>query len=389
MLRGPVKINPVTQTVTDICLDPLCDHREECPLYGSRNFYITGNYLFFFRRNDELSSTRYEHWFNVDDFCVYDMQRGTVRKLGEYWLGSFSVRGGTGSYLYYSVNTRIEDEEQEDHMFLRDFVMYRADAKTGEIIEIPLYGDYTGLSNDSRVSPSPNLVAIIGDTLYWHIFDVENRTLIAYTTDLDGNNRIMLDGVPHVISHSVSYHNGYIYHPIGRPLPGFEDDYSVWRQNNHLYRIPSVDGSAEVTPADGSDPDHPFGEDAELIAESVITFVIHGDKIYFQMMQEEPELVTLPEDNPARVRNRERYNLAGGKLYVMNLDGTDKRLVADTGRVFADSATEMHRIFEVKTINGVDYIALAFSELETDYCLSDTIIINASTGEWVVLSVPE
>jgi hypothetical protein len=67
-------------------------------------------------------------------------------------------------------------------------------------------------------------------------------------------------------------------------------------------------------------------------------------------------------------------------------------LLADTGHNLSDGGG----IFEAKTIDGVDYIALSFVIVNDDplwhggnfRISSDTIIINASTGEWTVLSVP-
>jgi hypothetical protein len=92
------------------------------------------------------------------------------------------------------------------------------------------------------------------------------------------------------------------------------------------------------------------------------------------------------------------WNWSGGKIYVMNTDGTNQRLLADTGYnlgVGCPTVFINNIFFEAKTIDGIDYIATSFVIVgegfgNSAFILSpDTIIINASTGEWTVLSVPE
>jgi hypothetical protein len=145
-------------------------------------------------------------------------------------------------------------------------------------------------------------------------------------------------------------------------------------RNNRLYKIP-FDLSGEP----------------EVIADSVIHFIAHGDKIYFTALADDPELI---EHNGEQI-----YNWSGGKIYVMDNDGANKRLLADTGYNLSESpeTSAAGAFAEAKTINGVDYIAWSILVANEDDRLrgvnfvpsSDTIIINASTGEWVVLSVPE
>jgi len=84
----------------------------------------------------------------------------------------------------------------------------------------------------------------------------------------------------------------------------------------------------------------------------------------------------------------------------MNSDGTDQQLLCETEYDLGDGYGYLFTsksFIGAKTINGVDYIAMSFntisqmpSYVEYDYVVSsDTIIINASTGELTVVSVPE
>jgi hypothetical protein len=368
-LPFPVKINPVTQTVTRICIDPLCDDKRGCPLFEANALYVTGNYVVYSKGYLTTAPGSDELLYPIM-VCVYDMINGTVRELTGY-TESVIVVAVTGNYFYYSVP---EYDKESDST---SYTLYRADAVSGSVIEIP----------DPRSGQKGYLIDIHifdGKIYWWDLID-GSWSSVRLTTDLDGNNKEIAPahlGLS-LLGHRGQYHDGYTYFTytnlgsrgsVGDPP---QTRYESWRgrRNNDLYRI--IFDSAD------------YSADHELLAESVIDYKIAGDKIYFMFLEDEPEAIEYGGEALW-------WNWSGGKIWLMNLDGTDKRLLADTGYNLSDSLPGFHGIFEAKTIDGVDYIAVSYTMIEyygPDWYFlfpsPDTIIINGSTGEWVVLSAPE
>jgi hypothetical protein len=422
-LGGAVKINPVSQTVSHVCIDPLCEHGLPCPVYGA-DHYVTGNYIFYKARGEEryISGTA-NQWESSTKILVYNMITGVVRELAEHW-DYVRFIDATGSYLFYA-NPRANEEDDA----LVDFIVYRADARTGNVIEI------NKSLTDKANHFYPDIYAITGDTIYWY----EWWTTNFYTTDLDGNIKAAtteFKGLTDTIFEG-PYHNGYAHYTLPQnyaPQPPivleydgtektFEEAFAEYHQRRNeevrqrqlqranmseyereraiwerkLIRVAfDIDNpNIEELPVP---PDHderlppPRAEylihNAEFVADSVLNYIFHGDKIYFMAMDDEPELI--------EYGGAHTWNWSGGKIWVMNLDGTDKRLIADTGY---NLNTRWDSLFDAKTIDGVDYIAVLFVLPERRRTIGgydifflpspDTIIINASTGEWVVLPPPE
>ena len=325
--------------------------------------------------------------WNYDlSLCVYDMMSGSVRQLEKYTDDIWLI-GATGGYCYFIMHDFDDELYALTGAFSEKSTMYRADAKTGNIVEIPMYGDYSSYAEneeDIRSINLPTLWEIIGDKLYWYEFQLEEYKVIHYTTDLDGKNQEFLDfGDDFTFSYLNKYHDGYLYY-AGVELKMTQEEYEqlpmderrIIANTNTLYRIPFGGGKSE------------------FLADNIYSFVPCGDKIYYLIVEDEP--VNLYPGNVGIVS----YNLSGGKVYVMNSDGSDKKLLCETGHNLGSGIKESTGgFFEVKKIDGVDYIAFSFyiapleavHEWETPLprISPDTIIINGSTGEWTVVSVPE
>jgi hypothetical protein len=354
--RSPVKINPVTQNVLFVCPDPLCDHdSNDCPLFNCMRFYAAGNYLFYVKHippEDILSPGG----FASRAIFIYDMENGGVRQLGEY-EAMLTVIGTAGSYLYYYEARRFGGDEENLIASALDlyYVLLRADAETGNIIEIEEYFE--------RGPWGRSLYDIFNGNLHWHAYDADGNA-IYYTTDLDGKNKQTVD------------FNGNNFLIMGKCRGGYAY-YTEWNDLNdfRLYRISFGGG------------------DAELLNDSVMDFIVLGDKIYYTVLQDDPELI--------EQHGGQTWNRSGGKIYVMNTDGTNQRVLAETGYNLSNRISmEADGFIEAKTIDGIDYLAWSYTVIEQAshhmrqegyrFALSpDTIIINGSTGEWVVLSAPE
>jgi hypothetical protein len=394
------KINPVTRTASFVCIDPLCSHAagSDCPLESigvNRNesivYHITGNYLFFLR-GGIVHEAGYR--FGSIELLVYDMLNGVIRKLAEYTDGTMNREWsvfGSGRYLFYPI-VYFNDT---DTGRIDRFVYYRADAVTGEIIELPLPTEIRftmidktyelflqGEDSSNDLMDYPWIAGTAGDKIHWMVRFWPNpgRGVAqgqAYTTDLDGNNIESIPNMTGLMPYSV-YHDGYSY-GLTSHLTLAEE--MALEPGSYEHQFALMDRTLYRTLLGSHVEDE---EHNRLLSENVISFRLLGDKIYLTILEEEPELI--------EYGGFQTWNWSGGKIWVMSLDGTDKRLLADTGYNLTNA------FFEVKTINGIDYIAVSFNIITEDPFVPseywripspDTIIINASTGEWVVLPPPE
>ena len=374
-LKPPVKINPISKTVTYICTDPLCEHDSyDCPFIYCRSGYVSGNYFFYARGSIGFDRYTLEKSGSLS-LCVYDIKNSSSKKIAEY-EDNITFIGGTEDYVYYRISQYDDPNASTMVAPLSElrYVFYRADAKTGNVIELPAYNDYRNASGQSSNWDYPNLYDIINKKIYWTVY--ENEKIICYTTDLDGENKEPFDlgeKFKYMFENIAScYDSGYFYSNNATELSNEHDDqltifesyYSTYA-NNKLYRLALS------------------GVELEIIAERVVSFVPCGNKIYYTVLEDEPEF--LGYDETGMWWN---WNWSGGKIYVMNSDGSDKKLLCETGYNLATFKL-YGAFFDAKTVKDVDYIVWAFLNGNRNFVSSDTIIINASTGEFTVVSVPE
>ena len=388
--NGPVKINPVTKIVTSVCKDALCDHGTDCPFYGvnNSNIYVTDNYIFY-----TVGSISYTGERNGSvKLRVYDMLNGTVSEIAEY-RDNLNLIIGTGSYIYFQVYQFID--ETSDKI---EYIMCRADAKTSNVIEIPTDGKYTS----ENIFSSLDIYTIYDNKIYWEKMEKDGTT--HYTTDLDGNNKEAIDyGVKNKYGFgalnlrtlvNTRFAGGYAYYLAMDEEAFLEKAMTIMDLNNsvELERIRRFDRTLYKLPLDGSG-------DLELIAEHISSFSVCVDKIYYTAPEDNPEPIYNGEIRAKDSAGKDQWNWLGGKVYVMNLDGTEQRLVCET-------EYDIRGIYyDAKTINDVDYLVLAFNVIidrwfnsaineyvDVDiYQGSDDylLLVNASTSEVTRLSMPE
>ena len=175
---GPYKVNPLTKRSISICLDPLCVGAD-CPFYNLDFSVISGNYVFYTVGYVNYTSTR----TGSVSLRVYDMVTGVAREIDEY-QDEIYYEAVEGSYFYYSMYRYDEELGVRD-----EFLMYRADGRTGEVIEIPI--DNKDRLNFGKKNPQDTayveIYAISDDKLYWERSRFGNRAY--YTTDMDGQNK--------------------------------------------------------------------------------------------------------------------------------------------------------------------------------------------------------
>lgn len=358
----PVKINPVTKTVTPVCVDPLCNHSVDCSLYSCETVCIAGDYLFYTVGYISTFAETEERLGTVK-LCVYDMTDGNTRQLAEYG-DSLMFAGGAENYLYYYV-ARYNETDNKSRIY---YILYRGDAKSGKITEMPMYGEYSNESGGMGTRDYPNIYTVINGKIYWSA--VENETMIFYTTDLNGKNKKALDFDDNKRVMNGIYDNGYAYYTdsyvTNDEFFKLSGNYEKWRalRDMKLYKI-SLDGGS-----------------GKLITEHIIAFMPCGDKIYYTVMQDTPELI--------EYNGEKTWNWSGGKVYVINSDGTDNRLLCETGY----DLDGFSGFIDAKTVDGIDYIVLSFYDIvenpfyESGYEYNrspNALLINGSTGEYTEL----
>jgi len=382
--QPPVKINPISKTVTSLCSDPLCFHENtDCLFFDCNRFYDNGNYLFYAVGN--VRNIKGVKLDGVVKLRVYDTTTDTVRELAQY-EDNIYFEFGTGSYIYYNTYQYVE----VDNGTHEKQIMFRADAKTGNIIEIQLDQKFL-----SSAYSSISIYSIQNNKIYWASSSTSGRKY--YTTDLAGNNIESID-YGNAITGLSSMRGGkfdeeyayylqtdteYLMNTVLKSGPLSENQYELyrWESDQIIYKVP-LDGSGEP----------------EFIAEHIYDFILCGDKIYYTILEDDNKAVYHEEIQVKDISGIiDQWNWNRGRLYLMNIDGTDQKFVCET-------IDELIRIKEVKTIDGVDYLLVVFNEVKygaywsgqdeyVDYYTyeraDDLLLVNASTGEVTRLSMPE
>lgn len=345
----PVKTLPKSGVTSTVCVDPLCTHGEECPLYGcvfpdGSTAITVGNYYCFARESRGETS-----------LLAYDMTSGEVRELtrGE---DSLLLMYGYERYLYYSAARRGESGGE----VVNSYEIFRADIGSGKIISIQSNGGY---SSENRVSTEdfPSIYAIDSGRIFW--YTPAERGYIFYTTDLPGKDRRGLDiDNPRIMNGA--YHDGWAYYTIFNNTGSFSDcDSDLERlrfMNEKTLRRCNV----------------ATGED-ELVLDNLAEYIVTDGGVYFTVCESEPREIKLGKDT--------YYDLFAGKIYRMKTDGSEPELFCSLGQI---DLSVHGRLF---LGCAGSRLALAFrDEIKNDYYDSgfeynispDIIIVDGISGEW-------
>jgi len=114
-----------------------------------------------------------------------------------------------------------------------------------------------------------------------------------------------------------------------------------------------------------------------LLAENVADFYVYGDKLLYVKFVENPQVWIT-------VNGQDKKDLYGGDIYVVNLDGTDNKLLCHVEN-FIYSMPSPNRNNEFICGDWVGFISENYYEDENGYAtLSDTdlLVVNVITGEY-------
>ena len=218
------------------------------------------------------------------------------------------------NYLFYTVVQSKKDE-------IYSSITYRYDTKTKEIVE----------------THSPAKYEIIDK--------IENGQILwrtqsdSYVTDLNGGNR-----------KKINFKDGYQYGNYK-----YRSDYkqigSTWTIKLDLYRK------------------NIKTEEEKLIAEDIGLHVFYGDKIIY--LKPLPEKILIGEIDWVT-----RYDYYGGNVYIMNLDGSDNRLLCHADNCCL-SVPPMY-------FCG-DWVGLDSTNYYEDQYGDDLLLVNIVTGEYKIV----
>ena len=356
----PYKVNYRTGVITPVCVDPLCGHDQDsgCAFFNAAQCVPSENMMFFIRGEMSVDANTGESSGRVS-LCAYDMLNGVTKELGTF-EETLSIIAAAENRVYFSRLIPDSDKTASYHF-------YFADGVSGKIREMPMKGEYNSDNTDS--SKFPEIFAADGKKLYW--YGAAEGGMEFWTTDLNGKKRSELDlHIPQAMNGQFS--DGYSYYKIKSEQSVKADD--VYKRLlsgniNELWRVR----------LDGGEP--------EKLADDVAQFIVSGGKIYYTKAEKAPETITVHGDT--------YYDLIGGKIYRMNIDGSDAELIADTDYDFA----YLYGVFGGTLDAGEDtYIAMLFSELTKsdfyndgyDYIVSpDTLIFEVSGKNFLKCEMPD
>lgn len=269
------KISTVTATVTPVCPDPLCGHRDgSCPFYGVESIDPTGKYIYYLKG---ISG-----WGYYEKLCRFDLISGKYEELFMPSEGTiFSEIVGEG-YVFMTVAVMDSD-------FQYEYSVWRYDVDNGDCLL---------LSEEPYESP-PDYYLIENGRVYWKGDEGD------YSTDLDCKNKI--DGDIGYSSRSVM--DGYSYKLEAGEIKGTEG----YRQQ--CFRIIRTDVAS--------------GERTMVTEDAASAPILHNGKIIYGKVGELRYIGKVEDGETGEWRDH--YDKYGGKLYICDGDGGNERVLCDYG----------------------------------------------------------
>ncbi len=323
-LRIPARLNLVTGAVTPLCADPLCDHTFESDCaFGS------------------LADTTYDKGFTVNKGYVYFLRRTDATKPDD--LVAYNIADARLLMVLSEVDTNGDYGFTGDSFF---FIPYE-----DSLHAVNLSDGSETIIDDIKLLPQ----AYSGERYYF--FDYINRTI--FSTDNEFSDRQYISSliIPKDTTPDFSMiDNKYIFW-LTSERNGTDKSRALWR----------YDMTGSVT---------------EKIAENISVCYFINSMVYYLS----------PVDNPVFVGTstfmgtQNIYDNYGGYVWVMELDGSNKKVIARTegyvlSRSMARYAGDFIAFYYGKFVD-YDSDAKYGGGVNWESENGGTIIINIKTGEW-------
>ena len=323
-----IKYNVITGTATSAHLDPLCSHNDyNCPVYGiNTEICVVDNFVYFGKTNREKMQQNIFKYDYVNDKII-------ETKIDISLLNFFVV----DNFLYVW-NPVIQNDGEAKYELLK----YDLEKKK----------HYT--LTDAPLDNTSMYIWHSSERIYWYYLSGTSYESYSSTYEYTDIRSELIEGVTS---------GGYLY----TSKPNYEDPQSYYeRMNFTLYRKNISDESISV------------------ICEELSFYIEVDGKIIYLVPVKEPKFS----------KRSETYSTSGyydnyeGKVYVMNVDGSDKRLLCDA------SECNINMLCITATNNPVaqDYIGIklygpniGWSGVSQPYGESpDMLIVNVNTGEYKI-----
>lgn len=357
----PVKTVLSIGSTSTVCIDPLCMHDTECPLYQRANesdigTITVGNIYPFVYGSLSLNQNTGDHSGEVQ-LCTYDMTNGEVRVL-ETYNDTVLIMYGYDRYIYYTVAVYSETDDE----IKNSYMLYRADIENGNIVEIPLDSEYS-TSNSISTADFPAIYTIDNNLIYW--YSPGEDGYIYYTTDLAGKNRHYLP-IENSRLMNGKYHDGWAYYTINKSSGSYADCKTDLERlkflNEKILRRCNMETGVD-----------------ELVAENIAEYIVTDDGIFYTVYESKPQDMEYNGDT--------YYDIFAGKLYRMSLDGSNAELfcVLDNVDLSVDTKLFLGYTNGKLALAFMDEMQNVFYESGYDYTVSDdVIIVDVTDRSWIV-----
>lgn len=357
----PIKTAITSGITSTVCVDPLCLHNAECPLYDSVNMgeygaIPIGDIYCFVRGNMSEQKNTGIHSGEVR-LCAYNMTNGELRIL-ETYHDSILLMYGYDHYLYYTVSVYSKTDEGVKN----SYALYRADIDSGKIIEIPLESEYSTVSY-MNTADFPSIYTVDDDMIYWYAPGEDGY--VQYTTDLVGKNRRDLPITnPRIMNGE--YYGGWAYYTLNKHNGTYADcETDIQRLqflNERILRRYNME----------------TGQD-ELIAENLADYIVTENGIFYTVFESEPHKINNSGDT--------HYDIFAGKIYHMNHNGSEAKLLCVLDGIDLNVYTELFLGYAdgKLALAYMDEVENSFFDSGYDYNISpDVIIVDTADGSWKV-----
>ncbi|MBQ8187832.1 MAG: hypothetical protein IJ037_13325 [Clostridia bacterium] len=356
----PVRTVLSSGITSTVCVDPLCIHTDDCPLYGINNLsgegaVALGDY-YCFTSGDIALDENTGLLSGEIKLCVYNMTDGKIRVL-EVYADNVLLLYGYENYLYYTTAAYSKTDAGVQYRYS----LCRADIKSGKIIDIPMEGAYISTGNAMNTSDFPDIYTIDNDRIYWYA--PGENVYIHYTTDLEGKSRRELPLASPRIMNGVFY-DGWAYYTVNRNDGSIAD----CRTNAERQKFLNEQTLRRYHMETGKD---------ELVVENIAKYIVTDEGIFYTVYENEGRKIDF---------NGETHtDIFAGKLYRMNHDGSNAALFCTLDNINLSVWSELFLGYASGklALAYMDQVENDWFESGYDYNIApEIIIVNTADGAW-------
>ncbi len=290
---------------------------------------------------------------HLDSSCLFYLDHGSkVSYIGNTVYFEMTDDSDKSTILSYDaesmcVETVFLTEGRIGTIFSYDYDLFFdviSNTETGTSNEYVRFDTESGTTTKITAESNASIYTIKNERIIW------KKGSSYYSTDLDGKNKEVMDRSTEVF--------GYVYSTTVTT----EGKITMHNLTHDLYR--QKKGSDEKT----------------LIASNIWAYTVYRDKIIY--------LVALPEEEQQVINSNayaKDYDIFGGNVYIMDLDGSNARLLCHAESCYILGA---EGFVENEWCSG-DWLGLRLCPTEEDTetgasYYTDMLFVNTVTGEYVV-----